>query len=82
MPSEIAQHEPSLAFDGGPFGIKILHSLMKEAPRFLNTNGAIAFEVGLGQGPAIVRRLQKKFSEVQSQTDANGEIRVVTARMP
>ena len=81
MPSEIAQHEPSLAFDGGPFGIKILHSLMKEAPRFLKANGWIAFEVGLGQGAAIVRRLQKKFTQVQYETDTKGEIRVVTAQI-
>jgi release factor glutamine methyltransferase len=81
MPAEIARHEPRLAFDGGPFGVKILRSLMKEAPRFLREDGWLAFEVGLGQGESIVRQMKKKFNRVQHETDDRGEIRVVIAQM-
>ena len=81
MPAEIARHEPRLAFDGGPFGVKILRSLMKEAPRFLKANGWLAFEVGLGQGESMVRQMKKRFTRVRHETDAGGGIRVVIAQM-
>jgi len=48
LPSEIIAYEPRLAFDGGPFGVRILQRLMREAPRYLRFGGWLAFEVGLG----------------------------------
>ncbi len=77
MAREISEHEPRLAFDGGPFGIKILNSLMKQAPQFLKPGGWLAFEVGSGQGESIVKRMEKSYSNVQTACDENGEIRVV-----
>jgi release factor glutamine methyltransferase len=81
MPDEIASHEPHLAFDGGPFGIRILQRLMSEAPAFLRPGGWLAFEVGLGQGPAVLQRLGKmpEFERIETQADAEGQIRVVLA---
>jgi release factor glutamine methyltransferase len=82
MDGEISGHEPSLAFDGGAFGIKILHRLIKEAPRYTKRAGWLAFEVGLGQGEAMIKRMKKKYSytEVTPLTDDNGEIRGIIAR--
>jgi release factor glutamine methyltransferase len=81
MPDEISGHEPQLAFDGGPFGIRMLQRLMKEAPAFLRPGGWLAFEVGLGQGPAVLQWLGKmsEFARVETQADAEGQIRVVQA---
>lgn len=83
MDEEISEHEPSLAFDGGSFGIKILHRLIKEAPLYLKKGGWLAFEVGLGQGKTLVRRMEKKYSysQVVPVTDENGDIRVILACM-
>lgn len=82
MPAEISGHEPRLAFDGGALGIGILMRLIKDAPRFLCEGGWVAFEVGLGQGPALVKRMQgiPAYRQVQAATDESGAIRVVTAR--
>jgi release factor glutamine methyltransferase len=82
MPHEISAHEPSLAFDGGPFGVSILMRLLGEAPRFLHSGGWLAFEVGLGQGPALTKRLQANtlFDEIHPHKDAHGDIRALTAR--
>ena len=82
MATEIADHEPRLAFDGGPFGVAILMRLVEEAPRFLRAGGWLAFEVGLGQGPALTRRLQRDdaFDEVRARADADGAVRVILAR--
>jgi release factor glutamine methyltransferase len=81
MPDEIASHEPHLAFDGGPFGIRMLQRLMREAPAYLRSGGWLAFEVGLGQGPAVMQWLGKmpEFVRTETQADAEGQIRVVLA---
>lgn len=83
MPDEIVGHEPSLAFDGGPLGVRILQRLIKEAPRFLRPGGWLAFEVGLGQGPSVAQRLRKSgaFGEVHTHDDAQGQVRVLSARV-
>lgn len=82
MAAEIAAYEPSLAFDGGPLGIRILQRLLREGPAFVRPGGWLAFEVGLGQGAGVMRRLQadKGFSELRGVSDAAGEVRAVLAR--
>lgn len=82
MAPEIAAHEPVLAFDGGPFGVSVLMRLVEEAPQYLCVGGWLAVEVGLGQGPALVRRLQRNpaYTDVRAQNDENGGMRVVLAR--
>jgi release factor glutamine methyltransferase len=81
MASEISEHEPRLAFDGGPLGVRILQRLLREAPRFLASGGWLAFEVGHGQGPAVLKRLQAQgdFGATQTVADAQGEIRAILA---
>lgn len=81
MPEEISKYEPQLAFDGGVFGVKILQRFVSEAPRFLRKGGWLAFEVGYGQGAAIMSRLgkDKNFADLQSVKDENGEIRALLA---
>lgn len=83
MPGEIADFEPQLAFDGGPFGIRILQRLLSEAPRFLRPGGWLAFEVGLGQGPAVIKRLvpASGFGEVRPLPDAQGQVRALLAQV-
>lgn len=77
MPAEIIQHEPSLAFDGGPFGIRILQRLMKDAPRFLRSGGWLGLEVGLGQGPAVQQWLARtgQFGAPLTVLDDHGQVR-------
>ena len=83
MNSEISDHEPELAFDGGPFGITILRRLVSEAPKFLKPGGWLAFEVGLGQGTKMVKRMEKKYdyTSVLPIFDEHGDIRAITAQM-
>ena len=82
MAPEIAQHEPRLAFDGGPLGVTLLMRLFEDAPRLLRADGWLAVEVGAGQGPALTRRLQRApaYAEIRPLADAGGEIRVILAR--
>ena len=82
MPDEIVGHEPALAFDGGPLGIRILQRLIREAPGLLRPGGWLAFEVGLGQGPSVERRLLStgNYSEVERVLDAAGQTRALLAK--
>jgi release factor glutamine methyltransferase len=82
MHGEISRHEPRLAFDGGAFGVNILMRLLQDAPRFLKPGGWLAFEVGLGQGPAMAKRLEKVagVQQVATLVDARGDVRALKAR--
>lgn len=82
MAAEISGHEPALAFDGGPFGVAILMRLLEGAPRLLRPGGWLAFEIGLGQGPGLVKRLTAApaFDTVRAIEDEAGAIRAIVAR--
>lgn len=81
MAPEIAEHEPKLAFDGGAMGLSVLTRLFKEAPAFLKPGGALAFELGLGQGPLLLKRLERLpwVQEVEAHRDSHGDIRALVA---
>jgi release factor glutamine methyltransferase len=83
MPEEIIHHEPHLAFDGGPFGVRILTRVIRESPRFLKTGGWVCFEVGLGQGKAMLNLINKSglYTNVAVMNDEAGEIRTLQARL-
>ena len=83
MAEEISAHEPRLAFDGGPFGVAILMRLLQDAPKFLKPGGWLAFEVGLGQGPAMQKRLTSAgvYRDIRTLADHNGAIRALAARV-
>jgi release factor glutamine methyltransferase len=82
MHKEISAFEPSLAFNGGVYGVSILTKLLKQAPRYLRPGGRLCFEVGLGQGPAMAKQLGKLpgFTDVETWADEAGEIRALSAR--
>ena len=82
LPREIAAFEPRLAFDGGPFGVRILTRLVREAHKFLKPGSWLAFEVGLGQGAAMRKILEASpnYRDAESLTDATGETRALLTR--
>ena len=79
MPAEIVSFEPALAFDGGPLGVRILQRLIREAPQYLRSGGVLVFEVGLGQGTAVIKRLasMNEYEPAVPLHDAAGDIRAV-----
>jgi release factor glutamine methyltransferase len=82
MHREISGFEPKLAFDGGAFGVSILMKLIRSAPRFLKPGSWLCFEVGAGQGPAMVHQVRKlpDYTVVEASADASGEIRALVAQ--
>jgi len=79
MPSEIADNEPSMAFDGGMIGLKVIQKLIHESPRFLTHTGWLVFEVGVGQGPFVIQICEKSgfYQQIESASDDFGNIRVI-----
>ncbi len=73
------EHEPRLAFDGGALGLSVLTRLFREAPKFLKPGGALAFELGLGQGPVLEGRLRRLpwVRKIEPHRDAGGHIRAL-----
>ena len=82
MPDEIADHEPHMAFDGGPFGVNVMFRLVREAHRFLRPASWLCFEVGLGQGKAMQAQCEKAghYAIVECAYDDRGEIRTILAQ--
>ncbi len=83
MASEISEHEPEMAFNGGAFGINLMLRLIAEAPDFLCSGGHLVFEVGLGQGSAMRKQVEKfpDYARVNAVEDAQGETRVIVAQL-
>lgn len=82
LPVETGVHEPRLAFDGGPLGIRILGRLISEAPSLLRPGGRLLMEVGAGQGRGVRARLAASgaFDDLVEVADAEGVVRVLGAR--
>jgi release factor glutamine methyltransferase len=81
MSPEISANEPSMAFDGGMVGLKVIQSLIREAPKFLTSDGWVIFEVGAGQGPFVLQLCEKSqlYAQIETLTDDAGTIRVIAA---
>lgn len=78
----ISDHEPTLAFDGGPFGVTILQRVISESADFLAPGGWLIFEVGAGQGEPIQKKIQRsdQYSKVETVHDHSQQIRVIAAQ--
>lgn len=83
MAPEIIDHEPKLAFDGGPLGMRVLWRLLQDAPRFMKAGGWLAFEVGVGQGTGMLRRLSKNphFANAKGLEDGAGNVRAIVGQL-
>jgi release factor glutamine methyltransferase len=50
---EVRDHDPSLALDGGPDGLRAYRALVADAPRLIGAAGHMVVEVGAGQADAV-----------------------------
>jgi len=54
LPPEIREHEPRVALDGGPDGLREIERLLEEVPSYLRPGGSILVELGPSQAaPAL-----------------------------
>ncbi|HEY5997785.1 MAG TPA: peptide chain release factor N(5)-glutamine methyltransferase [bacterium] len=81
LSSEIVDHEPLVALDGGPYGIDIYRKLIAGAREFLSPQGVLVFEIGERQEKLVERLLKKTggYGDIACH-ERQGSVRVMSAR--
>lgn len=75
---EVREHEPFGALDGGEDGLQFYRRIVAQAPAHLRRGAVLLFEIGCGQGEAVVELMQEAgFAEVKVLQDYAGLDRVV-----
>jgi len=83
LPTEVRDHEPRVALDGGAEGIREIARLIEDLPEHMNSNGLLLLEIGSGQGNPVVEMLEEAgFTDVRMELDLAGKSRYAVARWP
>ncbi len=76
---EVRQYDPLLALDGGKDGLAPYRYLIPLLPAFLNPNGSVFFEIGIGQAEAVASLLKETgFTDIFTKPDLGGIDRCVS----
>lgn len=75
---EIARYEPRAALDGGPDGLACLRELIRSAPSWLLSGGALFLEIGHDQYPAVQQLATESgaYRDIACRPDYSGKDRV------
>ncbi len=75
---EVRDHDPRFALDGGKDGLDAYRTILAEAPHWLRKAGAVAVEIGSGQGAAVETQFrQNGFIDIFIEKDLAGLDRLV-----
>ena len=55
MQTEVKDHEPTLALDGGADGLDFYRRIAQDAPKYLGRGGTLMLEVGIGEAEKVVK---------------------------
>jgi len=81
LSSEIIDHEPLLALDGGPYGLNFYKRLINESLRMLKQDGILIFEIGQGQEKLINMLFSKNSAYDDIRHFRHGDhVRVISAK--
>lgn len=83
LQTEVRDHEPRVALDGGPDGLDVIRTLIEGAPDALVPGARIFLEIGADQGPAVRALFDEggRWEEVRIEPDLAGRPRFATARL-
>jgi release factor glutamine methyltransferase len=74
-------HDPAIAVFGGTRGDELIRDLIEQSPPYLQPNGLLALEIGLGQGEPLREFLvEKNFHDIEAKKDYSGTPRFLFAR--
>ena len=79
LQTEVKDHEPRLALDGGEDGYDFYRRIIVEAPNYLKDGGRIFFEIGIDQADEIKKLLEKDFENIVVQKDYSKIDRIIYA---
>ena len=78
---EVKDHEPRMALDGEPDGLKFYRILAEEGKKYLKNGGSIYIEIGWDQAKDVTEIFEAMgFSGRRTVRDMAGNDRVVCAR--
>jgi release factor glutamine methyltransferase len=78
---EVRDHDPLLALDGGPDGLRAYRALAADAPRLIGAGGHMVIEVGAGQADAVASLFtQAQPLDVTAAADLAGMPRALHIR--
>jgi len=81
LATEVRDHDPQLALDGGADGLEFYRRLAMEASAFLEPDGRIMLELGDGQADAVSEMFaQQKWVVEAVQEDYSRQPRILVAR--
>jgi len=81
---DVIRWEPSLALDGGPDGLQLVRTLIRQAATRLRPGGLLALEIQYDQGPIVAGLCQQTFptASVTIQRDLSGLDRIAWMETP
>jgi len=82
LPPEIRCFEPRQGLDGGPDGLRLIETLLRQAPDYLRRGGALFLEIGDDQGDEASLLAREAFPQAHSQVkqDLSGRDRVLVVK--
>jgi release factor glutamine methyltransferase len=83
LPSDVRDHEPREALDGGPDGLGLIRRIVAEAPAHLAPRGVLAIEIGCDQSEPVAELMSTAgFEAVLVDRDLAARPRVVSGVRP
>lgn len=79
LADEVKLYDPTIALDGGEDGYEFYNIISNQAQKFLNKNGRLYLECGLGQAKTIKKLLSKNFKNIKIINDYNNIERFIKA---
>jgi len=79
---EVRDHDPRLALDGGPDGLRPYRAIARDAAAHLTADGMVLLEIGTGQGADVAGIFTEAgFNSVAVEYDIAGHERMIVARI-
>ena len=74
-------HEPSIALFAEENGLQLYRKIVQEAPKFLNKNGRLIFELGIDEADSVKVFMNEYFTDVQVEKDLAGIDRIIYGKV-
>ena len=81
LDKEVVENEPILALDGGVDGLDYYRKIVNDAPKYLNNEGYIMFELGINEAMPVKDFMEKDFQNIEIIKDLAGIERVILGKL-
>lgn len=75
------RHEPEIALFAEENGLQIYRKIISDAPNYLNSDGWLIFELGIGESEDIRAMMSEHFENIRVEKDLAGIDRVIYGKL-